>query len=59
MTRGDKVRLLNENQSTYTPLSKVHCLSNPGHIPLEIIEVKSCSYLGEDDIVRFDNFYGR
>jgi mannose-1-phosphate guanylyltransferase/mannose-6-phosphate isomerase len=59
ITCGDKVVLLTENQSTYIPLGEVHRLSNPGHIPLELIEVQSGSYLGEDDIVRFDDQYGR
>ena len=56
---GDKVLLLSENQSTYIPLGEVHRLGNPGTIPLEIIEVQSGSYLGEDDIVRFEDHYGR
>ncbi len=51
--------LLTENQSTYIPVGAVHSLENPGKIPLEIIEVQSGSYLGEDDIVRFDDIYGR
>ncbi len=59
ITNGDKVLLLTENQSTYIPLGEVHRLANPGTIPLEIIEVQSGSYLGEDDIVRFDDNYGR
>ena len=59
ITRGSETLLLTENQSTYIPLGEVHRLSNPGNIPLEIIEVQSGSYLGEDDIVRFDDFYGR
>jgi mannose-1-phosphate guanylyltransferase/mannose-6-phosphate isomerase len=59
ITCGDKVVLLTENQSTYIPLGEVHRLSNPGTIPLEIIEVQSGSYLGEDDIVRFEDRYGR
>ncbi|MBC3884785.1 mannose-1-phosphate guanylyltransferase/mannose-6-phosphate isomerase [Undibacterium griseum] len=59
VTCGDKVSLVTENQSTYIPLGEVHRLANPGTIPLEIIEVQSGSYLGEDDIVRFDDFYGR
>ncbi len=59
VTCGDKVTLLAENQSTYIPLGEVHRLANPGSIPLEIIEVQSGSYLGEDDIVRFDDTYGR
>ena len=59
ITNGSKVLLLTENQSTYIPLGEVHRLANPGPIPLEIIEVQSGSYLGEDDIVRFDDQYGR
>ena len=59
ITNGDKVLSLTENQSTYIPLGEVHRLSNPGTIPLEIIEVQSGSYLGEDDIVRFEDNYGR
>jgi mannose-1-phosphate guanylyltransferase/mannose-6-phosphate isomerase len=59
ITCGDKVMLLSENQSTYIPLGEVHRLRNPGTIPLEIIEVQSGSYLGEDDIVRFEDTYGR
>ncbi|CAN1551294.1 {ManC} Mannose-1-phosphate guanylyltransferase [Burkholderiaceae bacterium] len=59
ITNGSKVLLLTENQSTYIPLGEVHRLANPGTIPLEIIEVQSGSYLGEDDIVRFQDTYGR
>lgn len=59
VTCGEKVVLLTENQSTYIPLGEVHRLANPGTIPLEIIEVQSGSYLGEDDIVRFEDTYGR
>jgi len=59
ITNGEKVLLLTENQSTYIPLGEVHRLANPGTIPLEIIEVQSGSYLGEDDIVRFEDHYGR
>ena len=59
ITNGEKVLLLTENQSTYIPLGEVHRLANPGTIPLEIIEVQSGSYLGEDDIVRFEDTYGR
>jgi mannose-1-phosphate guanylyltransferase/mannose-6-phosphate isomerase len=51
--------LLSENQSTYIPVGARHRLENPGKIPLEIIEVQSGSYLGEDDIVRFDDRYNR
>ena len=56
---GDKVISLTENQSTYIPLGEIHRLTNPGSIPLEIIEVQSGSYLGEDDIERFEDTYGR
>jgi len=59
ITNGDKVMLVTENQSTYIPLGEVHRLANPGSIPLEIIEVQSGSYLGEDDIVRYEDTYGR
>ena len=59
ITNGEKVLLLTENQSTYIPLGEVHRLANPGSIPLEIIEVQSGSYLGEDDIIRFEDTYGR
>ena len=59
IANGDKVLTLTENQSTYIPLGEVHRLANPGMIPLEIIEVQSGSYLGEDDIVRFEDSYGR
>ena len=59
VTNGDKVIMLTENQSTYIPLGQVHRLRNPGKVPLEIIEVQSGSYLGEDDIVRFEDTYGR
>lgn len=56
---GDKEMILTENQSTYIPLGIKHSLSNPGKVPLELIEVQSGSYLGEDDIVRFEDRYGR
>jgi mannose-1-phosphate guanylyltransferase/mannose-6-phosphate isomerase len=59
ITNGAKVMVLTENQSTYIPLGEVHRLANPGKVPLEIIEVQSGSYLGEDDIVRFEDSYGR
>ena len=59
ITCGDQKFLLTENQSTYIPVGEVHRLSNPGGVPLEIIEVQSGGYLGEDDIVRFDDCYGR
>lgn len=56
---GDKEYLLTENQSTYIPVGQIHALENPGSIPLELIEVQSGSYLGEDDIVRISDVYGR
>ena len=56
---NDQVTMLSENQSTFIPLGATHRLANPGQIPLEIIEVQSGSYLGEDDIVRFEDDYGR
>ena len=59
VTRGEEVFLLTENQSTYIPLGVRHRLENPGRVPLEIIEVQSGAYLGEDDIVRFEDTYGR
>ena len=59
ITKDDEVIILSENQSTYIPLGVTHRLENPGKIPLELIEVQSGSYLGEDDIVRFDDQYGR
>ncbi|CCG36228.1 mannose-1-phosphate guanyltransferase [Xanthomonas phaseoli pv. phaseoli] len=59
VTRGEEVLLLTENQSTYIPLGVTHRLRNPGKLPLELIEVQSGSYLGEDDIVRFEDTYGR
>ncbi|EXU80028.1 mannose-1-phosphate guanyltransferase [Comamonas aquatica DA1877] len=59
ISNGDKTYLLTENQSTYIPVGQVHALENPGKIPLELIEVQSGSYLGEDDIVRLEDRYGR
>jgi len=59
VTRGEDVFLVSENESTYIPIGTVHALENPGTIPLEMIEVQSGSYLGEDDIVRFEDRYGR
>ena len=59
ITNGDQVIVLTENQSTYIPQGQTHRLANPGKTPLEIIEVQSGSYLGEDDIVRFEDTYGR
>ncbi|CAH7484609.1 mannose-1-phosphate guanylyltransferase [Vibrio chagasii] len=59
VTNGDEVILVTEDQSTYIPLGTIHALENPGKIPLEMIEVQTGSYLGEDDIVRFEDRYGR
>jgi len=59
VTLDDETILLSENQSTYIPIGVVHALENPGKLPLEMIEVQSGSYLGEDDIVRFEDRYGR
>ena len=59
VTCGDRKILLSENQSTYIPLGEMHRLANPGKLPLEVIEVQSGSYFGEDDIVRFEDNYGR
>ncbi|MBU2874063.1 mannose-1-phosphate guanylyltransferase/mannose-6-phosphate isomerase [Marinobacter salexigens] len=59
VTNGEKTYLVTENQSTYIPIGQVHSLENPGVIDLELIEVQSGSYLGEDDIVRYEDRYGR
>ncbi len=59
VTNGEKTYLVTENQSTYIPVGQVHALENPGVIPLELIEVQSGTYLGEDDIVRIEDIYGR
>jgi len=59
VTNGDKTFLLSENESTYIPVGIVHALENPGKVELELIEVQSGNYLGEDDIVRFEDLYGR
>jgi mannose-1-phosphate guanylyltransferase len=59
VTNGEKSFLVTENQSRYIPVGQVHALENPGIIPLELIEVQSGSYLGEDDIVRLEDRYGR
>ena len=59
IVRGNEEMMLSENQSTYIPLGTPHRLENPGKVPLHLIEVQSGSYLGEDDIVRFDDHYGR
>ena len=59
VTNGDETFLVTENESTYIPIGQIHCLENPGKVELEMIEVQSGSYLGEDDIVRFEDKYGR
>ena len=59
VTRGSETFLLSENESTYIPLGETHRLANPGKVPLELIEVQSGAYLGEDDIVRYEDNYGR
>jgi mannose-1-phosphate guanylyltransferase/mannose-1-phosphate guanylyltransferase/mannose-6-phosphate isomerase len=59
VTRDDEIRLVHENESIYLPLGSVHRMENPGKIPLTVIEVQSGPYLGEDDIVRFEDTYGR
>lgn len=59
VTRGEEVTLLSENESTYIPLGTTHRLENPGKVPLSMVEVQSGSYLGEDDIVRFEDIYNR
>ena len=59
ITRGEETYLLGENESTYIPMGTRHRIENPGKVPLHIIEVQSGSYLGEDDIVRFEDVYGR
>ena len=59
VTNGDNTFLITENESTYIPIGVIHALENPGQMPLEMIEVQSGSYLGEDDIVRFEDRYGR
>lgn len=56
---GDEYKLITENQSIYIPLGTRHSLENPGRIPLELVEVQTGAYLGEDDIVRFEDRYGR
>ena len=59
VTINDDTFLMTENESTYIPIGAVHALENSGKLPLEMIEVQSGSYLGEDDIVRFEDRYGR
>jgi mannose-6-phosphate isomerase-like protein (cupin superfamily) len=57
--RGEEIHLVTENESIFIPLGVLHSISNPGRIPLHIIEVQSGPYLGEDDIVRTEDIYGR
>jgi mannose-6-phosphate isomerase-like protein (cupin superfamily) len=59
VTRDAESRLVRENESIYLPLGAIHRMENPGKIPLTVIEVQSGAYLGEDDIVRFEDTYGR
>jgi mannose-1-phosphate guanylyltransferase/mannose-6-phosphate isomerase len=59
VTLGSDLRIVHENESIYIPIGSIHRLANPGKIPLELIEVQVGSYLGEDDIVRLDDVYGR
>ena len=59
ITIGDEVRLLTENQSVYIPLGSRHRMANPGRVPMYLIEVQTGTYLGEDDIVRYEDVYGR
>ena len=59
VTIGEQVQSVHENESSYIPVGSVHRLANPGKIPLELIEVQVGSYLGDDDIVRLDDVYGR
>jgi mannose-1-phosphate guanylyltransferase/mannose-6-phosphate isomerase len=59
VTVGNDVRAVHENESSYIPIGRIHRLANPGKIPLELIEVQVGSYVGEDDIVRLDDVYGR
>jgi mannose-1-phosphate guanylyltransferase/mannose-6-phosphate isomerase len=59
VTRNDEVKMVHENESIYLPIGSVHRLINPGKIDLELIEVQTGSYLGEDDIVRIEDVYSR
>ena len=59
VTKGDEIFLLSENESTYIPIGVIHSLENPSKGYLHLIEIQSGSYLGEDDIVRFEDRYGR
>jgi mannose-6-phosphate isomerase-like protein (cupin superfamily) len=59
VTVGDEIRLVTENESVYIPLGAVHRMENPGKVPMYLIEVQTGSYLGEDDIIREQDYYGR
>ena len=59
VTVDDQVKLVTENQSIYIPLGAVHRMENPGKLPMVLIEVQTGSYLGEDDIIRYDDIYAR
>jgi len=59
VTNGEKTFILSENESTYIPLGVIHALENPGQTPLELVEIQSGSFRGEDDIVRYEDVYGR
>jgi mannose-1-phosphate guanylyltransferase/mannose-6-phosphate isomerase len=59
VTVGDEVKLLTENESVYIPLGETHRMANPGKLPMYLIEVQTGSYLGEDDIVRYEDIYNR
>ena len=59
VTVGDKVTLLTENESIYIPLGETHRMANPGKVPMFLIEVQTGAYLGEDDIVRYEDIYDR
>ena len=59
VTVGETVSILQENESTYIPAGTVHRLANPGKVPLELVEIQCGAYLGEDDIERFEDKYGR
>ena len=59
MTINDEVKLLSENESVYVPLGAIHRLENPGKVPMVLIEVQTGGYLGEDDIIRYDDIYAR
>ena len=59
VTIGEEVKLVSENQSIYVPLGAVHRMANPGKVPMILIEVQTGSYLGEDDIIRYEDVYSR